>query len=49
MKSLLILSALVFGLIATVGVLTESAVLLTVGAGGFTVSLKVSNNAEESD
>ena len=47
MKSLLILSALVFGLIATVGVLTEKAVLLTVGVGGATLALNVRNNTDE--
>ena len=49
MKSLFLLSALIFGLIATVGVLTEQAVLLTVGVGGATLSLNVGNNTNNTD
>ena len=47
MKSFLIIATLVFGIIAAVGVLTEHMVLLTIGAGGATLSLNIKNNSEE--
>lgn len=47
MKSLLIVSTLIFGVIATVGVVTEKVVLLTIGVGGATLSLNVHNDSDE--